>query len=76
LTLVGRDEEALEALQVELGRQAGVSAQVFVADLTVAASLSCLVEHLGTEMADTLDTLVNCAGVATAGQFAGLPLRA
>src|SRR5262245_20364434 len=70
LTIVARSRERLEALAERLHRSDGIAVEVMVADLTQAAALSAVEQHVAGDQ--RLELLVNNAGFATTGPFATL----
>jgi short-subunit dehydrogenase len=70
LTIVARSHERLEALAERLRHSAGIAVEVVVADLTQAAALYTVEQHVAGDQ--RLELLVNNAGFATTGPFATL----
>jgi short-subunit dehydrogenase len=70
LTIVARSRERLEALAERLRQSHGIGIEVIVADLTQAAALRTVEEHVAS--AQALELLVNNAGFGTIGPFATL----
>ena len=70
LVLVARNRVRLAAQAKRLQRQARVAVEVLAADLTVAADLQRVTDHVAADRRLTL--LVNNAGFGTAGAFAEL----
>ena len=71
VVLVARRRERLEKLAAELSEAHGVEAEVVEADLAEDGDVSAVEERL---RRGDIDILVNDAGFATRGEFAGLPL--
>src|SRR3990170_5072432 len=71
LVLVARRRDRLEELAAELSEAQGVEAEVVEADLAEDGDVSAVEERL---RRGDIDLLVNDAGFATRGEFAGLPL--
>ncbi len=67
LVLVARDGAKLEQLAVRLGRETGVAAEVFKADLTSQGDVAALEKRLRDDA--SIEILVNNAGAATWGSF-------
>ncbi len=73
LVLVARDTARLEALAKELTDGNGAGAEVLTADLSDRTQLAA-VEARCAQAERPVELLVNSAGFATMGRFAGLPL--
>ena len=71
LVLVARRRERMEKLAAELSEAHGVEAEVVEADLADDNAVATVEERL---RRGDIDLLVNDAGFATRGEFAGLPL--
>ena len=71
LVLVARRRERMEKLAAELSDAHGVEAEVVEADLADDSAVATVEERL---RRGDIDILVNDAGFATRGEFAGLPL--
>ena len=71
LILVARRRERMEKLAAEVSEAHGVEAEVIEADLAEDSAVSAVEERL---RRGDIDLLVNDAGFATRGEFAGLPL--
>jgi short-subunit dehydrogenase len=67
LVLVARDRAKLEALALRLGKEAGVSVEVLVADLSKPADLLSVEKRLRDDASIT--GLINNAGISVAGPF-------
>ena len=74
LILVARSSERLLALAEELRKEMGVEVEVCVQDLSVADSSRHIYLFCHNNNFD-VDTLVNCAGLSCAGDFADMPLQ-
>jgi len=72
LVLVARRKDRLNQLAVELSETGGAKAEVIAADLAQPEGLALVEERL---QKGDVEMLVNCAGFATLGEFAGLPLE-
>src|SRR5712691_4703673 len=70
LTIVARSRERLEALAERLRHSDGIAVEVVVADLTQAAALYTVEQHVAGDQ--RLELLVNNAGFGTTGPFATL----
>src|SRR6266581_957292 len=70
LTIVARSRERLEALAERLRHSAEIAVEVVVADLTQAAALYTVEQHVAGDQ--RLELLVNNAGFGTTGPFATL----
>src|SRR3990172_7648625 len=71
LVLVARRRDRMEKLAAELSGAHGVEAEVVEADLAEDSAVATVEERL---RRGDIDLLVNDAGFATRGEFAGLPL--
>jgi len=69
LILVARDRQRLDALATRLRGETGVAVEVIVADLTVRPDLLAVERRLRED--DTIEVLVNNAGIAAAGPLLG-----
>ena len=69
LLIVARGRDELEKLIGELKSQGAVSAEALAGDVTDPAFRQAIVEHIGTGW-QSLDVLINNAGVSAHGQFA------
>jgi short-subunit dehydrogenase len=74
LVLVARDKARMEALAARLRAETGVAVDVLAADLTVPADLLTVEQRLVQD--DRIGILVNNAGAAAPGAFAGADLDA
>lgn len=68
LILVARRRERLEALATELSDQHGITAEIFVADLSVREEIARLEQHM--RQLERLDILINNAGFGVHGHLA------
>jgi uncharacterized protein len=69
LVLVARDEARLRSVAEELHQAFGTRCQVLAADLTDPASRQAVLERLTAPGEESVDLLVNNAGMATNGEF-------
>ena len=75
LALMGRNKEKLINLKYEINEAGGV-AKEFAFDLNQTENISCLVQKIESQFNDTVDILVNSAGVAVLGLIENVPLKA
>jgi len=75
LALIGRNKEKLINLKNEINEAGGV-AKEFAFDLNQTENITCLVQKIESQFNDTVDILVNSAGIAVLGLIENVPLKA
>lgn len=74
LALLGRNREKLIDLKNELNKD-GKDAEIFTFDLNQTENIPSLVKKIESKFNDTVDVLVNSAGVAVLGLIENVPLK-
>jgi len=75
IALVGRNERRLEAVSENINRQNQSVSKIFPCDLREIEKIPALVKKIESSFGETVDILLNAAGVAVLGYVENIPLE-